>query len=109
MASSIVETQNLIDRLLVNPDPVDPYRFDGVSYAPRFMDRIMRTPADVIHVIRQAKAVRSMETEDIVTRSGVSPEEVLRFEQEGTGTTQSLFSVLGALGVRPVTMPDFGA
>ena len=65
MENYIVETQRLIDRLFVNPDSVDPYRFDGVSYAPQVMDRVMRTPADVVRVIAQAEAVGGMGADDV--------------------------------------------
>ncbi len=105
MENYIVETQRLIGRLFVNPDPVDPYRFDGVSYAPQVMDRVMRTSADVVRVIAQAEAVRGMGADDVARAVCVGLDEVEEFERSGNGRTASLLAVMEALGVNPVTVP----
>lgn len=105
MGNYIVETQRLIDRMFVNPDPVDPYRFNGVSYAPRVMDRVMRTPEDVVRVMAQAKVVRSMSTDDVARAARVARDEVAKLERSGIGKTASLLAVMKALGVNPVTVP----
>lgn len=91
--------------LLTNPDPQNPYKFDGVNYAPAVLNRVMRTPADVVSVIAEAKVVHDVTDEQILERTGIDPEALRAATQEGLCSLPNLLCVLEAVGVNPVVLP----
>lgn len=91
--------------IMTNRDPKNPYKFNGVSYAPEVLSRVMRSPEDVVRVIAEAKVVHEVTHEQILERTGMAETDLCELEQEGRGTMANLLQVLDAVGVSPVTLP----
>ena len=89
-----------------NPDPCDPYKFNGVSHAPAVYDRVFRTCDDVVAHIAQAKVTRGMDDRDIMERTGVGQDALARLVCEGKASLSDFLAVTEALGVRAVCVPN---
>ena len=95
-----------------NPDPNDPYTFNGISRAPEIYDRVFNTADDVKTHIAQAKVTRRMTDEDIMASTELSRESLDQLVYHGRGSLRDFLAVIDALGVRAVTIPTsiiFGA
>ena len=88
-----------------DPDPNDPYTFNGISQAPEYYDRVFNTPDDVRRHIAQAQVTRRMTDEDVIAKTGLSSKAFLALKRHGTGRLRDFLAVLEVLGVRAVTVP----
>ena len=99
-----------VSRLLAaytKPDPMNPYMFNGVSYAPKRYGRVFRTSDDVIRHIAQAKVVRNLDDDGVASRTGLPRETIERLATKGEGSLDDFLTVTDALGVSPVCVPNY--
>lgn len=88
-----------------NPDPRDPYRFNGTSLAPKRYDRAFSTSDDVINQLAQAKITRQMTDADVCAAAHVDMTALESLTTIGKGSLDEFMAVTKALGIQPVSVP----
>jgi len=99
------ETHRAILEALRDPDPDNPYVFNGVDHSPRRFARVMRSCEDVVRVTADCMRYHSISVQDLVERSGRTVEEVMGVIAHGKGSVDVVMDVLEAADIIPVVLP----
>lgn len=92
-------------KLTMTPDGVNPYVVNGRNMVPKMLCRVMDTPEALSRTVRQVMGYRGMSAHDVESRAGITSVEVGEVIEHGTGSVASVYAVLKALGIKPVSLP----
>lgn len=99
------ETHQAILEALRDPDPDNPYMFNGIDHSPRRFPRVMRSCEDVVRFTADCMRYHSISVQDLVEMSGRTIEEVTEVVDHGKGSVDVVMDVLEAADIIPVVLP----